>query len=160
MLVIPARATDSECTAMQWLRKYLIPPDVEPLKTHARRNSRNPPQGRRDTNMIFLTYPHGIRCSESVGAGMGSGGARSRPTQRAKNGTPSVHPIRGAPGRQTRPIVDLNGISQPVRCVAWRLRWTLTENRRLGYSLRRAHIHVSATEKGISHGATATCISA
>ena len=30
-------------------------------------------------------------------------------------------------------MVDLNGsISQPVRCVAWRLRRTLTENRSTG----------------------------
>jgi hypothetical protein len=37
--------------------------------THARRNSRNRPDSRRDATMILLAYRHGIRCSELVGAG-------------------------------------------------------------------------------------------
>jgi site-specific recombinase XerD len=62
--------------------------------THARKHSRN---GHRDSTMILLTYRHGLRCSEVVGLEWHQielDGGRLH-VRRAKNGTPSVHPIRG-----------------------------------------------------------------
>jgi hypothetical protein len=46
-LVIPARATDSECPAIQF-RLPALPSEVELLMTYARRNGRNRPDGRRE----------------------------------------------------------------------------------------------------------------
>src|SRR5215472_7431302 len=60
---------------------------------------------------------------------------------------------------KTRPIARM--VLLPVRLFRRMLCGRKPVDRRLGYSLRTTDIHMTAaTEKGISHGATATCISA
>jgi type 1 fimbriae regulatory protein FimB/type 1 fimbriae regulatory protein FimE len=75
-------------------RKYLLPKEVELLIATARRNNRH---GHRDATMILLAYKHGLRASEVVSltwdqVELNAGRLHVR---RAKNGTPSVHPLRG-----------------------------------------------------------------
>jgi integrase len=75
-------------------RKYLLPQEVERLMAHARKHSRH---GHRDATMLLIAYRHGLRASEVCGlewhqVELDQGRLHVR---RAKNGTPSVHPIRG-----------------------------------------------------------------
>ena len=76
------------------VRKYLTAREVEQLMDHARKHSR---YGHRDSTMILVAYRHGLRASElcdlqwcQVELDQGR-----MHVHRAKNGTPSVHPIRG-----------------------------------------------------------------
>src|SRR6266481_7084010 len=75
-------------------RRYLTEREVERLMDTARKHSRH---GHRDATMILVAYRHGLRASElcdlqwhqiELDAGR-------MHVHRAKNGTPSVHPIRG-----------------------------------------------------------------
>jgi site-specific recombinase XerD len=75
-------------------RKYVLPKEVELLMATARKTSR---YGHRDSTMILIAYRHGLRASELVGLEwhqieLDQGRLHVR---RAKNGTPSVHPLRG-----------------------------------------------------------------
>ena len=76
------------------VRKYLTEREVETLMDCARRRSR---YGHRDATMILVAYRHGLRASELCDlqwhqVELDAGRMHVR---RAKNGTPSVHPIRG-----------------------------------------------------------------
>jgi integrase len=76
------------------VRKYLTEREVETLMDCARRRSR---YGHRDSTMILIAYRHGLRASELCDlqwhqVELDAGRLHVR---RAKNGTPSVHPIRG-----------------------------------------------------------------
>jgi type 1 fimbriae regulatory protein FimB/type 1 fimbriae regulatory protein FimE len=76
------------------VRKYLTECEVESLMECARKRSR---YGHRDATMILVAYRHGLRASEVCGlewhqVELDAGRMHIR---RAKNGTPSVHPIRG-----------------------------------------------------------------
>src|SRR2546429_5263189 len=75
-------------------RRYLTEREVERVMDTARKVSR---RGHRDATMILVAYRHGLRASElcdlqwhqiELDAGR-------MHVHRAKNGTPSVHPIRG-----------------------------------------------------------------
>ena len=82
--------TTVNCT----VRKYLTAREIEKLMDHARQHSR---YGHRDSTMILVTYRHGLRASEVCDlqwhqVELDQGRMHVR---RAKNGTPSVHPIRG-----------------------------------------------------------------
>ena len=84
------------------VRKYLTEREVETLMDCARRRSR---YGHRDSTMILVAYRHGLRASELCDlqwhqVELDAGRVHIR---RAKNGTPSVHPIRGDedPGLET-----------------------------------------------------------
>jgi type 1 fimbriae regulatory protein FimB/type 1 fimbriae regulatory protein FimE len=75
-------------------RRYLTEREIERLMDCARKHSRH---GHRDATMILVAYRHGLRASElcdlqwhqiELEAGR-------LHVQRAKRGTPSVHPIRG-----------------------------------------------------------------
>jgi integrase len=75
-------------------RQYLLPKEVELLMAHARKHSR---YGHRDSTAILIAYRHGLRASELVGLEwhqieLDQGRLHVR---RAKNGVPSVHPLRG-----------------------------------------------------------------
>jgi type 1 fimbriae regulatory protein FimB/type 1 fimbriae regulatory protein FimE len=75
-------------------RKYLLPKEVELLIATARKNNRH---GHRDATMILVAYRHGLRASEVVSltwdqVELNAGRLHVR---RAKNGIPSVHPLRG-----------------------------------------------------------------
>ena len=75
------------------VRKYLTAREIEKLMDYARKHGR---YGHRDSTMILVTYRHGLRASEVCDlqwhqVELDQGRMHVR---RAKNGTPSVHPIR------------------------------------------------------------------
>jgi type 1 fimbriae regulatory protein FimB/type 1 fimbriae regulatory protein FimE len=75
-------------------RKYLTGSEVELLIAAARKSSR---WGHRDATMILIGYRHGFRACELCDLRwhqieLGTGRLHVR---RAKNGTPSVHPLQG-----------------------------------------------------------------
>ena len=84
-------------------RKYLTKREVETLMDYARKHSR---YGHRDATMILVAYRHGLRASELCDLQwhqieLDAGRMHVR---RAKNGTPSVHPIRGDEIRALRQL--------------------------------------------------------
>ena len=85
------------------VRKYLTAREIEKLMGHARKHSR---YGHRDATMILVAYRHGLRASEVCDlqwhqVELDHGRMHVR---RAKNGTPSVHPIRGDEIRALRKL--------------------------------------------------------
>jgi integrase len=85
------------------VRKYLTEREVETLMDCARKRSR---YGHRDATMILVAYRHGLRASElcdlqwhQIELDQGR-----MHVHRAKNGTPSVHPIRGDEIRALRKL--------------------------------------------------------
>jgi type 1 fimbriae regulatory protein FimE len=85
----------------QRTRKYLTEKEVHSLMDAARGSSRH---GHRNTTLILLAYRHGLRVSELVALRWDqidfSQGLLH--VTRAKNGTPSAHPIRGPELRALR----------------------------------------------------------
>jgi hypothetical protein len=91
--------TTVNCT----VRKYLTAREIEKLMDYARKHSR---YGHRDATMILVAYRHGLRASEVCDlqwhqVELDHGRMHVR---RAKNGTPSVHPIRGDEIRALRKL--------------------------------------------------------
>jgi site-specific recombinase XerD len=97
----PARATDAPRTLTVSVRmgrepatrKYLTEAEVDRLMSAAGRNR----HGHRDRTMILIAYRHGFRASELCDLEwhqieLDAGRLHVR---RLKNGTPSVHPLRG-----------------------------------------------------------------
>ena len=85
------------------VRKYLTAREIEKLMDYARKHSR---YGHRDATMILVAYRHGLRASEVCNlqwhqVELDQGRMHVR---RAKNGTPSVHPIRGDEIRALRKL--------------------------------------------------------
>jgi site-specific recombinase XerD len=85
------------------VRKYLTAREIEKLMDYARKHSR---YGHRDSTMILVAYRHGLRASEICDlqwhqVELDQGRMHVR---RAKNGTPSVHPIRGDEIRALRKL--------------------------------------------------------
>src|SRR5262245_40564637 len=85
------------------VRKYLTAREIEKLMDYARKHSR---YGHRDATMILVAYRHGLRASEVCDLQwhqieLEHGRMHVR---RAKNGTPSVHPIRGDEIRALRKL--------------------------------------------------------
>ncbi len=77
--------------------------EIEKLMDYARKHSR---YGHRDSTMILVSYRHGLRASEVCDlqwhqVELDHGRMHVR---RAKNGTPSVHPIRGDEIRALRKL--------------------------------------------------------
>jgi integrase len=84
-------------------RRYLTEREVERLIDAARKHSR---YGHRDSTMILIAYRHGLRASEVCDlqwhqVELDAGRLHVR---RAKQGTPSVHPIRGDEIRALRKL--------------------------------------------------------
>ena len=82
-------------------REYLTPGEVERLIKSAEKLGRH---GHRDGTMLLLSYRHGLRVSELCAlrwdqVDLGQGLLHVR---RAKNGTPSTHPIQGPELRALR----------------------------------------------------------
>jgi len=108
-------------------RKYLTEREVERLMTAARKRSR---YGHRDASMILVAYRHGLRACELCDlewsqVELTAGRLHVR---RAKNGTPSVHPIRGDELRalrrlqreqETSPFVFCSERGGPMTPKAW-----------------------------------------
>jgi integrase len=77
-------------------REYLTTAEIERLMAAARKSSR---YGHRDATMILIGYRHGLRASELCDlqwsqVELATGRLHVR---RAKNGSPTVHPMQGAP---------------------------------------------------------------
>jgi integrase len=94
--VVPKRAKNSELRT----REYLTASEVEALMDAARRNR----YGHRDAAMILIAFRHGLRASELVDlrweqADLDRAALHVR---RAKQGTPSVHPLSGSELRALR----------------------------------------------------------
>ena len=84
-------------------RRYLTEREIERLMDYARKHGR---YGHRDATMILVAYRHGLRASEVCDlqwhqVELDHGRMHVR---RAKNGTPSVHPIRGDEIRALRKL--------------------------------------------------------
>jgi site-specific recombinase XerD len=83
------------------VRKYLTGREIERLMSAARKSSR---WGHRDSTMILIAYRHGLRAGELCDLQW----HQVEPTagrlhvRRAKNGTPSVHPLQGDEMRALR----------------------------------------------------------
>jgi type 1 fimbriae regulatory protein FimB/type 1 fimbriae regulatory protein FimE len=94
-------------------RKYLLPAEVEALMATARKHSRH---GHRDATMVLVAYRQGLRASEVCGLEWHQvelDGGRLH-VRRAKNGSPSVHPLRGDEIRALRRLRRENPTSGHV----------------------------------------------
>ena len=97
------RNANSPNTVNCTVRKYLTAREIEKPMDYARKHSR---YGHRDSTMILVAYRHGLRASEICDlqwhqVELDQGRMHVR---RAKNGTPSVHPIRGDENRALRKL--------------------------------------------------------
>ena len=84
-------------------REYLTAREIDALMETVRRSNRH---GHRDATMILIAYRHGLRPSEACALcwdqiNFEQGHLHVR---RAKNGTPSVHPLRGIELRALRKL--------------------------------------------------------
>src|SRR3954447_27036586 len=85
-------------------REYLTTVEIERLMAAARKSSR---YGHRDATMILIGYRHGLRASELCDlqwhqVELATGRLHVR---RAKNGSPSVHPLQGDEIRALRRLL-------------------------------------------------------
>ena len=85
-------------------REYLTPSEVAKLMTVAGKRSR---YGQRDACLILLAYRHGLRVSELVALKWDQVDLKAGllHVRRAKNGTPSTHPMQGDELRALRQLV-------------------------------------------------------
>jgi integrase len=94
-------------------REYLTGREIERLMAAARKSSR---YGHRDATMILVGYRHGLRASELCDlqwsqVELNTGRLHVR---RAKNGSASVHPLRGEEIRALRRLQREQGPSSHV----------------------------------------------
>src|SRR5262249_31050467 len=94
-------------------REYLTTAEIERLMAAARKSSR---YGHRDATMILIGYRHGLRASELCDLQwsqieLATGRLHVR---RAKNGSPSVHPMQGDEIRALRRLQREQGPSSHV----------------------------------------------
>ena len=94
-------------------REYLTTAEIERLMAAARKSSR---YGHRDATMILTGYRHGLRASELCDLQwsqieLATGRLHVR---RAKNGSPSVHPMQGDEIRALRRLQREQGLSSHV----------------------------------------------
>jgi integrase len=94
-------------------REYLTESEIERLMAAARKGSR---YGHRDATMILIGYRHGLRASELCDlqwsqVELNAGRLHVR---RAKNGSPSVHPLQGDEIRALRRLQREQGLSSHV----------------------------------------------
>ena len=99
--LVDGAATPTIVNSSVRTREYLTAAEVERLQAAARKFSR---WAHRDATMILLGYRHGLRASELCDlqwsqVELATGRLHVR---RAKNGTPSVHPLRGEELRALR----------------------------------------------------------
>lgn len=95
----PRRVTNASLRS----REYLTPAEVDAMVASAKGAGRH---GHRDATMILLAYRHALRVSELVGlrwdqVDLEQGALH---VNRMKNGTPSVHPLRGPELRALRQL--------------------------------------------------------
>ena len=94
--VTPRRRKNSELRT----REYLTAREVEQIMDAARRNR----HGHRDATMILITFRHGLRASEAVDLRWEQVdfNRATLHVRRAKQGTPTVHPLSGSELRALR----------------------------------------------------------
>src|SRR6516162_1349114 len=94
--VTPKRTKNSELRT----REYLTGHEIEALMAAARQNR----YGHRDATMILIAYRHGLRASELVDLRREQVDFNRAVlhVRRAKQGTPSVHPLSGSELRALR----------------------------------------------------------
>jgi type 1 fimbriae regulatory protein FimB/type 1 fimbriae regulatory protein FimE len=94
--VLPKRAKNSALRT----REYLTEHEIETLMAVARRNR----YGHRDATMILIAFRHGLRASEAVDLRWDQVDFNRAVlhVRRAKQGTPSVHPLSGSEMRALR----------------------------------------------------------
>jgi integrase len=96
---VPIRPANSELRT----REYLTPAEVEKLTKEARDGR----YGRRDATLILIAFRHGLRASEICDLEWSQvelGRSAALHVRRAKNGKPSVHPLRGDEVRALREL--------------------------------------------------------
>jgi type 1 fimbriae regulatory protein FimB/type 1 fimbriae regulatory protein FimE len=87
---MPRRAANAEMRT----REYLTPAEIEKLAKAAKDGR----WGHRDTTLVLVAYRHGLRAKEACELEWSQvefGRSAALHVRRAKNGKPSVHPIRG-----------------------------------------------------------------
>ena len=97
--VAPGRATNASLRT----REYLTPTEVEKL-TKTARDGRH---GHRDATMILVAFRHGLRAVELCDLEWSQvefGRSAALHVRRAKNGKPSIHPLRGDEVRALREL--------------------------------------------------------
>ena len=97
--VAPGRATNASLRT----REYLTPTEVEKLTKTARDDR----YGHRDSTMILIAFRHGLRASEICDLEWSQvefGRSAALHVRRAKNGKPSIHPLRGDEVRALREL--------------------------------------------------------
>jgi type 1 fimbriae regulatory protein FimB/type 1 fimbriae regulatory protein FimE len=94
--VTPKRAKNSDLRT----REYLTDHEIEALMAAARQNR----YGHRDATMILIAFRHGLRASELVDLRWDQVDLQRAVlhVRRAKQGTPSVHPLTGSEMRALR----------------------------------------------------------
>lgn len=94
---LPRRPSNAELRT----REYLSSAEIDSLMNAARKISRH---GHRDATLILLGYRHGLRVSELVSLRWQQVDLKQGVLHvtRAKNGTPSTHPLRGPELRALR----------------------------------------------------------
>src|SRR6266702_7767934 len=98
---VEADAPTTVNSSVRKTRKYLTLAEIERLMAAARKSGR---YGHRDATMILIGYRHGLRASELCDlrwsqVELTTGRLHVR---RVKNGSPSVHPLRGVEIRVLR----------------------------------------------------------
>ena len=95
-------------------REYLTEAEVERLMKAATGNR----HGHRDATMILVAYRHGLRVSELVDLRWDQVDFRTAHVRRAKQGTPSTHPIIGDELRALRRLQRLRLLARslPRQC--------------------------------------------
>jgi integrase len=106
-------AGTNHCKFLIRTREYLTTAEIERLMAAARKSSR---YGHRDATMILIGYRHGLRASELCNlqwsqVELTTGRLHVR---RAKNGSPSVHPMQGDEIRALRRLQREQGLSSHV----------------------------------------------
>src|SRR3954467_1880494 len=94
--VMPRRAKNADLRT----REYLTEHEIEALMASARQNR----YGHRDATLIFIAFRHGLRASEAVDLRWDQVDFNRAVlhVRRAKQGTPSVHPLSGSEMRALR----------------------------------------------------------
>jgi len=107
------RATPTTVNSSVRTREYLTAREIERLMDAARKSSR---WGHQDATMILIGYRHGLRASELCDLQWSQVElATGRPhVRRAKNGSPSVHPMQGDEIRALRRLQREQGPSSHV----------------------------------------------
>jgi integrase len=96
---VPVRPSNAD----RRTREYLTPQEIERLSKEARRGR----YGHRDATLILIAFRHGLRASEICDLEWSQvefGRSASLHVRRAKNGKPSVHPLRGDEVRAMREL--------------------------------------------------------